>query len=780
MRISKIKNYKKTKKNYYKKLIGGVLSPNTASKKIQNIYRTHDARRSQKVSDLQELLKKGVKIYENTIQNIDFKGVNMSGKVFSQKKFVKAKFQNVNFKEAKFNSAKFGKVLADNSNFEKCEFKNGIIKESTFNSANFKLANLESLTADLSKFNKCKFLGTEDTLKGVVKLGSAKFLNCEITNSIFKFCDLHYTEFIKTNLEGTQFINNKFFSPLVVDLPIFDECNLDNVSFIDNPFFFMNIKSTLSTNGEKNTINNFKLIDTNPLHGAKGWELRKQGINTGGAFILRDEFQYDQFIFNNLEMDSIYIRDKAMFFNCTFNKLEMNNVQLYSLIFDGCNFIDCNFGDLLGFSNNIYACTFKNCNLSKANVIASDLTNSTFSNCNMDAIKIQQSILEGVKFNEDTILTNINFQHCTGMEGMNFRGLNLQNCIFGAVDGQNLRGCDFRDANLQGTRFDYTQIHGSNFTGANLNGSSVRQAEGSHETVGIPSDLPIGRATDTHKAFYNIRINKLLDFYKFYVNKMTKKLGVKVPKPFTSNRQLTEYTFAILESIIKNMDKDFDKEKLMTGLNSCFKERLDHYDFDQIIAGTDPPINFRELIFWAFIYMTDQSSNFKDLYVESLITDSTQAHGANGLSCAAGIIERFVTVMEQVASVLKDSIPEKKEEYEELIGIIENDPEKLIKKYMEEWFNIHKEGGEDEYREDTDKDILMKSYKEFLEEKFDVKNLRGDEKEKIEKLIIEHPDAGVDFLRNQIGVSFFFGGRKTRRYHNNYRKYKTKKNEKKK
>ena len=48
MRISKIKNYKKTKKNYYKKLIGGVLSPNTASKKIQNIYRTHDARRSQK------------------------------------------------------------------------------------------------------------------------------------------------------------------------------------------------------------------------------------------------------------------------------------------------------------------------------------------------------------------------------------------------------------------------------------------------------------------------------------------------------------------------------------------------------------------------------------------------------------------------------------------------------------------------------------------------------------------------------------------------------------
>ena len=39
-------------------------------------------------------------------------------------------------------------------------------------------------------------------------------------------------------------------------------------------------------------------------------------------------------------------------------------------------------------------------------------------------------------------------------------------------------------------------------------------AEGSDQTVGIPDDQEEGRAVDTHKTFYNIRINMLIDFYK--------------------------------------------------------------------------------------------------------------------------------------------------------------------------------------------------------------------------------------------------------------------------
>ena len=40
------------------------------------------------------------------------------------------------------------------------------------------------------------------------------------------------------------------------------------------------------------------------------------------------------------------------------------------------------------------------------------------------------------------------------------------------------------------------------------------------------------------------------------------------------------------------------------------------------------------------------------------------------MSCAAGIVERFITVMEQAAVVVKDTKPEKAEEYVELINII--------------------------------------------------------------------------------------------------------------
>ena len=46
-------------------------------------------------------------------------------------------------------------------------------------------------------------------------------------------------------------------------------------------------------------------------------------------------------------------------------------------------------------------------------------------------------------------------------------------------------------------------------------------------------------------------------------------------------------------------------------------------------------------------YLKKQPKEFKDIYVQSLIVDSTQAYGPGGMSCAAGIVERFVTVMEQ-------------------------------------------------------------------------------------------------------------------------------------
>ena len=132
----------------------------------------------------------------------------------------------------------------------------------------------------------------------------------------------------------------------------------------------------------------------------------------------------------------------------------------------------------------------------------------------MDKVKFVRSRLNGVTFTEGTILSNIDFQECEGMEGMNFQGLNLQGARMIGITDPGLNACNFRDANLRGVQFDFSQIHGSDFTGADLTGSNVRVAEGSDQTVGIPADQEEGRAVDTHKTFYNIRINMLVDFYQ--------------------------------------------------------------------------------------------------------------------------------------------------------------------------------------------------------------------------------------------------------------------------
>ena len=163
------------------------------------------------------------------------------------------------------------------------------------------------------------------------------------------------------------------------------------------------------------------------------------------------------------------------------------------------------------------------------------------------------------------------------------------------------------------------------------------------------------------------------------------------------------------------------------------------------------------------------NKEFKDIYVQSLILDSTQAYGPAGMSCAAGIVERFVTVMEQAAVVVKDTTPSKLEEDTELINIITNDPKSLIKSYQQEWFEFHKEGGPNAFAETVALDTIMKSYKDFLEEKFDFSNLRGSNKEKIRRAIMDDPNAGVNITREYIeNFVLFFGGRVKNNRHLNY------------
>jgi len=513
---------------------------------------------------------------------------------------------------------------------------------------------------------------------------------------------------------------------------------------------FTSIISSISSNGNRNEINNLKIIYPKGKH------------------IVNNDFIFNRFIFNNLHVSNVLIRDRGEFNNCTFSDLKFDKtgnevVQLFKIKFIKCSFINCNFGELLGHSSQYTECIFENCNLSKCDLRASDFKDSAFVGCNMNGVKFVRSSLQRVDFVNDTILTNVDFQECEGMEGMNFQGLNMQGARMIGITDPGLNACNFRDANLRGVQFDFSQIHGSDFTGADLTGSNVRVAEGSDQTVGIPDDQEQGRTVDTHKTFYKIRTNMLLDFY-------IEKADIESPYTAPSDNALRELALIRLRRMVDNLDvSETDKRELMTSLEACFTQQLNRYNFGQIIAGTDPHVDFRKLIYCVIKYLEKQPKEFKDIYVQSLIMDSAHAYGRGGMSCAAGIVERFVTVMEQAAAVVRDTVPEKAEEYTELMNIITNDPKSLIKAYQQEWFEFHKEGGPNAFAESASLDTIMNSYKDFLEEKFDYANLRGRDREKIRRLIMEDPNAGVNITREYIENSIlFFGGRVKDNRHLNY------------
>ena len=732
-----------------KKLIAGAFSPVSASRKIQSISRGRTTRQSIKKDTLLTLFSKGATTYKKALQTLDFRGISMKGQVLSRRVLDGGKFQNVDFTDCRINGAKLNNVNADGAIFKNTELKKTQATKSSFKKSFFVNPNLEGFNSKDSIFSGARFERTTGNLQPIFK--NSIFEECNFENAIFSKIIIASTSptfktfFKNCNLNGVKFID---ITTARAELEI-SRCNIDNITFKNSSVIFPSIRFPVNDKGEK-IVDNLRIEETNKVK-------------------LTQPILIEGITLNNLYIDNVLFHDNTKFIDCNFVNLKLNRegeqkfVQFFKASFMGCTFGNCDFGKFLGHSSRYINCVFQNSNLSECDLRACSFNRSSFINCNMDKVKFIRSDLNGVTFTEETILTNIDFQECEGMEGMNFQGLNLQGAKMIGISDPGLNACNFRDANLRGVQFDFSQIHGSDFTGADLTGSNVRVAEGSDQTVGIPADQEEGRAVDTHKTFYNIRINMLVDFYK-------EKIPLFVAKYAGSDNDLRALALTALKLYIQQMDaNDSEKQALTSGLDTCFTERLNSYNFGQIIAGTDPQVDFRSLIYYVIKYLQVQPKEFQDIYVQSLILDSTQAYGPRGMSCAAGIVERFVTVMEQAAVVVKDTKPEKEEEYVELINIITNDPKSLIKNYQQEWFEYHSESGPNAFAESASLDTIMDNYKAFLEERFDYANLRGANQEKIKRVIMNDPNAGVNITREYIENSIlFFGGRVKDNRHLNY------------
>ena len=111
------------------------------------------------------------------------------------------------------------------------------------------------------------------------------------------------------------------------------------------------------------------------------------------------------------------------------------------------------------------------------------------------------------------------------------------------------------------------------------------------------------------------------------------------------------------------------KVLLTQRLNQCIRGRLDTWNYSDTLPGVEPPITWNKLIYPTLQYVNNQSKEFQDIYIQILITDSAEGHGAS-FSCIKGIVERLITTTGKSAEVTKDNETDKEEEYIELLMLI--------------------------------------------------------------------------------------------------------------
>lgn len=172
-----------------------------------------------------------------------------------------------------------------------------------------------------------------------------------------------------------------------------------------------------------------------------------------------------------------------------------------------------------------------------------------------------------------------------------------------------------------------------------------------------------------------------------------------------------------VEKEIKNvrMDKN-KKEQMMTLLEERDKRRVlsgrkdlleyemkndrekivkHRKDLDKIMKNVLSRVNYflyspswRLSILYSLDYVEKQSILFKKSYTEAFLKDCINAYeGAAGMSCATGVLERFViSLMTSCGTVLSVS---DNPEYEYIKGIVENGLTKLIPEYILKWYKLH-------------------------------------------------------------------------------------------
>ena len=273
---------KKIRKQKLKRFTAGVLSPITASKKIQSITRG--------------------KLAREKIKNLDFRKKDLYGETFSGKKLDYSRFDGADLRWSKMNKCILNNVIAIGSNFTNAQLKESTVNNSNFTDSIFIEANLHSISCSNSTFDNCKFNYvkrfhslSEVGMNITCNLNSSKFVSCSLKKCLFGHININNSVFYKCDLSKSRFKS----SHVSLNSIKLDQCCMDNVIIQDYANLFAFIKNPIALNGDLDTINNLTIINLsdNPI---------SRQERSGKTALLTTKFKYIDTTFNNLYIQNLF------------------------------------------------------------------------------------------------------------------------------------------------------------------------------------------------------------------------------------------------------------------------------------------------------------------------------------------------------------------------------------------------------------------------------------------------------------------------------------------
>jgi len=324
--------------------------------------------------------------------------------------------------------------------------------------------------------------------------------------------------------------------------------------------------------------------------------------------------------------------------------------------------------------------------LRDADLREADLTGADLIEADLRDADLRLAVLRGADFlDADLRGADLTGAIVTGT-GANLTDAQLTDAVNGGLHGLRLFGADLTGANLTNviglivpdprpiqTARDATVVH------RETDFMPLRRAPAPRvDQIFAPRAAqivdPPPRVVDVHREAHKINYSKLIEFLK----------NQNEEDVLPDRLNYAEYIQQTMAMFISESNESPDKKReQLRHLQRIMEDRLGRLNYE-----TQSP-NVRSSIYYVLQYVNRQPVAFRTIYVhdwiESCVSD---AYYGGQLSCAAGCLERLIIALSQACTFLLSL--GKNAEYEQLTGIISQNPDVIVDEYIKDWYKSHK------------------------------------------------------------------------------------------